>query len=60
MPNRATAVLVLFYAIAAIAFALALLSLTRGDDVMAVVLGLLGATALRALWRAAKLAEAMR
>ncbi|MEQ9324888.1 MAG: hypothetical protein RIF41_37320 [Polyangiaceae bacterium] len=60
MPNRATAVLILFYVIAAGAFAFALLSLRRGDDVLAVVLGLLGALSLRALRRAAKIAEAAR
>lgn len=49
-----------FYVIAAVAFALALLSLRGGDDVMAVVLGLLGALSLRALRRAAKIAEAAR
>lgn len=52
--------LLVLYGVAAGAFALALLSLRRGDDVMAVVLGIAGALALRALRRAAKIAEAMR
>ncbi len=52
--------LILFYVIAAGAFAFALLSLRRGADVLAAVLGLLGAPSLRALRRAAKIAEAAR
>jgi hypothetical protein len=60
VPNRATVVLLVLFGIAAGSFALALLSLGRGDDVMAVVLGVAGGLALRALRRAVKLAEAMR
>jgi hypothetical protein len=60
VPTRATVVLLTFYAIAAVSFALGLVALGRADDVMAVVLGILGGLSLRALRRASKLAEAAR
>ncbi len=60
MPSRATAVLFALFAIAAAAFGGGLWSLTRDDDLLAILLGGVGALALRALHQAARLAEGAR
>jgi hypothetical protein len=60
MPTRATAVLVALFAIAAAAFGAGLWSLTENDDLLAMLLGGIGALALRALHQAARIAEGSR
>lgn len=60
MPTRATAVLLVLFAIAAIAFGAGLWSLTEGNDLMAILLGAMGGLALRALHQAARLEEGAR
>lgn len=60
MPTRATAVLLVLFAISAVAFGLALLALGREQDLMALLLGIIGALGLRALHQAAKVAEGSR
>lgn len=60
MPNRATTMLLVLFAVAVVAFVLALLTLAQGDDMTAIVLCVVGALSLRALHQAAKVAEAAR
>ena len=57
MPSRAVIVLSIFFVIAAVCFALALMSLARADDVMALLLAIGGALSLRGLHLAARAAE---
>ncbi len=60
MPTRASAVLLVLFAMAAAAFGAGLWSLTQGDDLLAMLLGGVGAMALRALHQAARLVEGTR
>jgi hypothetical protein len=60
MPLRATGVLLALFAIAASAFGMGMFSLTEGHDLLAILLCLIGALALRALHQAARLAESAR
>ena len=60
MPSRATAMLLVLFAIAAIAFGAGLWSLTEANDLLAILLGGVGALALRALHQAARLVEGGR
>lgn len=60
MPTRATAVLLVLFAIAATAFAAGLWALTEENDLMAILLGGIGGLALRALHQAARLEEGAR
>lgn len=57
MPSRAVIVLSIFFVIAAVCFALSLMSLARADDVMALLLAVLAALSLRGLHLAARAAE---
>ena len=57
MPRRAVIVLSIFFVIAATCFALALMSLARTDDVMALLLAVLGALSLRGMHLAARAAD---
>jgi len=52
--------LLVLFAVAVVAFVLALLTLAQGDDMTAIVLCVVGALSLRALYQAAKVAEAAR
>ena len=60
MPTRATTVLLALFAIAAAAFGAGLWSLTQDDDLLAMLLGAVGALALRAMHQAARVVEGSR
>lgn len=55
--NRAVLMLIVFLAVAALAFALGLWALGDGDDLMAFLLCALGALSLRGLHLAAQVAD---
>ena len=57
MSTRASAVLLALFAIAAAAFGAGLWSLTKDDDLLAMLLGAVGALALRAMHQSARLVE---
>lgn len=57
MPNRVIGVLLLLFGVAAVCFTLGLFVLGRRDDLMAVLLCVMGALALRALHLAARASE---
>lgn len=57
MPTRASAVLLALFAIAAAAFGAGLWSLTKDDDLLAMLLGAVGALALRAMHQSARIVE---
>lgn len=57
MPTRVTAVLLLLFVIAVAAFGLGLLALSRAADLLALFLCAVGALALAALGRIARLSE---